>query len=310
MRWLVASLTLALGLAAGCAEVDQETSPEALAAALAELRGPDVSARATADPIPSAGASPHTARHTLRWKLDPANGERMRLVIGRTIARGTDGAYTVRDTRVWQDSRVATEPVEDEAAVVFDSKRLAVARNGGPWMERETLGGHEERLLRTAYDLAPTLLDAFGPYLVWKPAPPGEAGRVAGMEVRWEDATLDPQVRPRPMSVEEQNGLRDHEGQWKAWLAATHRPTAVRGHVARRVDTGEVVVGSVVITGEASVEGQAASFGMELDLAVGDAGPSDSFKLPEPLVSAQRERPWKRIRDLLGPDLLAPYKTE
>lgn len=301
---------LALVLASGCTEVDQETSPETLAAALADLRGPDASARATADPLPSAGAEPHTTRQTLRWKLDPANGERMRLAIARTIARGDAGRFTVRDTRVWQDERVATDTVDDEATVVYDGKRLAVGRNGGPWMERETLGGQEERLLRNAYDLAPTLLEAFGPYLVWKPAPPGDPGRVAGMEVRWEDASLDTQVRPRPMSVDEQNALRDHEGHWRAWLAATHRPTEVRGHVARRVDTGEVVVGSVVITGEASVEGQAASFGMELDLAVGEAAPAESFKLPEPLVSAQRERPWKRIRDLLGPDLLAPYKTE
>ncbi len=301
---------LALALASGCTEVDQETSPGVLAAALADLRGPDAGARATADPLPSVGAAPHTARHTLRWSLDPANGERMRLIIARTIARGDGGRFTISDNRVWQDTRVATEPADETATVVFDGKRLAVGRNGGPWMERETLGGHEERLLRTVYDLAPTLLGAFGPYLVWKPAPPGDPGRVAGMEVRWEDATLDPQVRPRPMTTEEQNALRDHEGHWGAWLAATHRPTSVRGHVARRVDTGEVVVGSVAIEGEASVEGQAASFGMELDLAIGDPAPAASFTLPAPLVSAQRERPWKRIRDLLGPDLLAPYKTE
>ncbi|MEZ4264990.1 MAG: hypothetical protein R3F39_01330 [Myxococcota bacterium] len=307
-RLLVSALVMVV--AAGCAEVDQETSPETLAAALAELRGPEATTRATADPLPAAGAGPHLARHTLRWRLDPANGERMRLVIARTIERGEGGRFKIRDSRVWQDTRIATDSAEDEATSVFDGKRLAVSRNGGPWMERETLGGHEERLLRTAYDLAPTLLDAFGPYLIWKPAPPEAVNTVAGMEIRWEDATLDSQVRPRPMSTDEQNALRDHEAQWKVWLAATHRPTEVSAHIARRVDGGEIVMGSATISGEATVEGVSASFKMELSIEISELTPGTSFDMPDPLMPAQRERPWKRIRDLLGADLLAPYNGE
>lgn len=303
-----AALAMALWLGAGCAEVDQETSPEVLAAALVGLRGPEATTRATADPLPSAGSIPHVARQTLRLKLVPTNGELVRLVIARTIERGEGGRFHLRDSRVWQDTRVAPTSAEDGAEVLFDGKRLALRRDGGPWMERETLGGQEDRLLRSAYDLPATLLAAFGPYLVWSEAPMGGPPTVAGMDVRWEDARLDPQVRPRPMNVEAQRALRDTEAQWEAWLAATHRPTEVRARVARRVTDGQVVSGSLALTGEATVEDLPAKFELGLDLEVGALPADQTFAWPDAVLPAQRDRPWKRIREILGDDLLPAYR--
>ncbi|MCB9729842.1 MAG: hypothetical protein H6746_15335 [Deltaproteobacteria bacterium] len=308
-RRLLATAVAAL-LWAGCPEIDQETSPEALEAALAGLRGPDATTRATADPLPSAGSEPHQARQVIRLQLTPDNGNAARLVVSRTIARGPEGRFHIRDERVWQDTRIALDSAEDGAEVVFDGKRLAVRRDGGPWMERETLGGQEERLLRNAYDAAPTLLEALGPYLVWRPSPPGDPARLGGMDLRWEDASLDPQVRPRPMALDALAALRDHEGQWGAWLAATHRPTEVSAHIGRRTQGGQPVAGQLRVVGDASVEGVTARFELELTLQVADLPPGERFEVPEAALSAQRDRPWSRIRSTLGDDLLAPYRPD
>ena len=174
-------------------------------------------------------------------------------------------------------------------------------------MDRETVGGQHERLLREAHDMGPTLLDAFGPYLEFRPDAQGDA-TIAGLAVTWENVALDSSVAPRPMDAEELRTLREHNETWKAWLAATHKPFLVEGRIARtKDDARELVAGTIRIEGFGTWEGRRRNFLLRISYEMGPPSPLVSLTMPEERLPARRLRPWKMVKDALGDDLLAPY---
>jgi hypothetical protein len=228
--------------------------------------------------------------------------------VTRNIFRGKRRSFRIEDTRFWNDPLVAPDGRLDGRESVFDGERLAVRRAWGPWMDRETVGRQQERLLREAYDIGPAVLDAFGPYLRFHPDPEGET-TVAGLKVKWERITLETTVAPRPMDTKELLVLREHTETWKAWLAATHTPRRIDGRIARRVDGDkEMIAGRLAIEGTGRWGDHRRDFNLVVSYEMGPLPPQVSLSLPDERLPARRDRPWKMVKDALGDDLLPPYQ--
>ncbi len=309
-RTVLAVALMGLGLGAGCAQVSEEAGERALEEALASTWRPGTGAEetTTAVTLPMQGAEPHRARLDGHFRIIESPGRYVRLE--RTIDRGQAGAWRVRDDRVFGNPEVAALGNDEGREGVYDGKgRFAARRRWGRWMERETLGGHDHRYLTAAYDIAPELLGAFQPYIRWVPLE--ETETIAGVPVRWERAELDTAVAPRPMEAEALTALRDHVDNWKAWIAATHRPHRLSGRLAFRTDgSREPVAGELTISGSASVEDRNHAFEAELAIKVTPLPPDASFAIPEDVLPARRPRVWRMIRTVMGDALAEPYQPK
>lgn len=293
--------------APGCAE-RSGGEHGALEEALANTRQTGAGA-GTASLLPFDGAEPHQLRMDAMFALVGGEGEPGRGIrVTRDIFRGKGQAFRIEDTRLWTDPVVTPTGRLDGRETVYDGERLAVRRQWGPWMERETLGRQHQRLLAEAYDVGPAVLGAFGPYLIFTPDPEGEV-TMAGVRVKWEQVALDPSVAPRPLDDETLRTLREHTETWKAWMAATHKPHLVEGRLARRVDgQREIVAGRLVIKGVGKWQERRRDFQLEVSYQMSPLPPQVSFTLPEDRLPARRSRPWRMVKSALGEDLLAPYR--
>ena len=301
--WVLCAL-----LAMGCSE-QSASATAALEEALAGTRQADDPASATASRRPLAGSQPHQLQMDGVFVLLPGPGGPGHSVQTlRNVSRGEGRAFRIEDSRFWKDRHVAPDGRLDGRESVFDGEHLAVRRSWGPWMERETVGQQQERLLREAYDIAPAVLGAFGSYLRFEPDPEGET-TLAGMKVMWERASLDKSVGPRPMDKEALVALREHTENWKAWLAATHTPNRIEGRLARRTDgTAEVVAGNLLIEGIGRWDGREREFRLSVTYEMSPLSPQASFDMPKDRLPPTRERPWKMVKSALGDDLLPPYR--
>lgn len=301
----------------GCTPEPARTQPDALNAALAEAH-PGIGDQFLDHGAPLAGSKPH--RMTVVGSLI-LRGERQtadqKVVVHRVIDRGPAGAFVLEDQRTWSDPELAPNGYSDRRLIRCDGKRLAVKRAGGPWMERETLGGHAARLLSSAYDIAPTFLEGLKPYLQFEPAGPEQSVAAqtgdfdpspSGLEVQWFGVSLVPNAKPPAQNPEGLRALRDKESTWSRWLAGTHQPTAVQGSIARSTGEGaEVVVGALEVDGTSTVEGSSRQFTLAMRISVQPLPSEISFQLPEERLPATRDRPWQMIKEVLGDDLSGPY---
>lgn len=304
-----ALLCLAMAAAlAGCAPEPEQVGKAALDRALEGTRdGTEAPGTAFESP-PLAGASPHRLKVSSQFTLVEGSRVYRRIGATRVIDRGRDGAFRVVDHRRWSEPGMIQNGYDDGREGLYDGSRFAVRRRWGPWMERETVGGHAQRFLTQAYDVAPAVLGAFGPYIRWSRDGDGPT-TIAGVGVTWERASLDPAVVPEPMGEEALVALRDHESRWTAWLRATHRPDHIEGKVAWLSDgRREMVAGHLEVRGSATVEGKTMPFDLVIRYEVEDLPERALFLLPDSLAPATRPRPWKEIVDLLGDDLAPIYR--
>jgi len=303
MSFRAAAVGLYVGLAAlmGCGD-GAPGGEAALEQALSTTAG-RTEGRFSPRPPPLSGSTPHRMKVRFELALKAPNGDR-RVVVDRRIDRGEGGRFRVVDDRRAAVPELA-ERVDGREAV-FDGQRFASRRRFGPWIERDLLYGGHERTLRDAYDLGAGVLAAFGDYITWQPDARG-AATLAGVPVRWEMVSLNRRVAPRPLDAEALAELRDHVDNWRAWAAATHRPTRVSGELAR-TRSGEVVAGELEIGGQATVEGVTAEFTISLTYAVETLPKEAGFDLPKDVLPEARDRTWRMIRDVLGDDLSARYR--
>ena len=104
-------------------------------------------------------------------------------------------------------------------------------------------------------------------------------------------------IRLKPLGDEAIKGLKNTEGQWFQWLAATHRADQVDGMLVRRAGTDEVLAGQLTVKGRASVDGTSAPFEMRWSRKVQpvEAAQTAHFSLPKAMEPARRDRPWLMI---------------
>jgi hypothetical protein len=249
---------------------------------------------------------------TLRGQREHSD---QKIAVRRTIDRGPGGAWRFLDERSFTDPDLAPKGYDDRREVIFDGQKLAIRRGWGPWMDRDNMDALAERLLTSAYDAAPTLLDALGPYLVI--GTPGAGGGAAGLEpnptglpvvftvLSMRTPNLEGPTEPRdPQRLRE---LRDTRGHWGRWFAATHVPTELQGQLGRTAE-GDVVAGSLEVEGRARVEGVERAFVLHLQVTTLSLPEQVSFQLPEERLPATRDRPWKAIEDVMGDDLAEIYR--
>ncbi|MGB0588429.1 MAG: hypothetical protein ACPGU1_02005 [Myxococcota bacterium] len=302
--WILLGLALLTG---GCTPSEQRAArlEEAMAGVRQEA-SPDA---VQATDLPMQGAEPHHLRMVGTFVLRQVGASSGRSIsVTREVYRGKRQAFRIEELRFWTDPVVAPEGRQDGRQAVFDGKALAVRRSWGPWMDRETVGAPQHQLLREAHDIGPSVLEAFGPYMIFREDPEGET-TMSGVRVRWERVGLDSAVAPRPLEPEALKALREHDEDWKIWMAASHKPLTVKGRIARRVDAPhELVAGSLQIEGIGTFDDQRRDFMVLLDYEIGPLPPHASLVLPEETLPARRARPWKMVKEALGDELLPPYR--
>jgi hypothetical protein len=296
-----------LAVATGCSQGEQHAAR--LEEALAGSRQDEEPSSARGNALPLEGADPHHLRMVGTFVLKEVGaGTGHSIEVTREVFRGKRQAYRLEEARFWTDPAVAPEGRQDGRQVVYDGQHLAVRRSWGPWMDRETVGAPQDRLLQDAHDIGPAVLEAFGPYMSFDEDPEGEA-QLAGMRVRWERVRLDPAVAPRPLEPEALRALREHNEDWKTWIAASHKPLRIQGRIARRVDgQRELVAGNLKVEGIGTLEGERRDFMVLLSYEITPLPPHISLAAPRDRISARRQRPWKMVKEVLGGDLLPPYR--
>jgi len=302
LRSLLVALPLALSWS-GCGEV-VGGGDQALREALATTAGAGPGRVAPGAAVPFADADPHRMRVRASLRLDVPDAPQV-LAIDRTIDRGAGGRFRIVDHRARTEG--AGERLEEGREAVFDGERFASRRRFGPWVARDVLDGGHHRMLAEAYDLGRDLLGAFGDYLTFVEDPTADEA-IAGLAVRWSAVELDPRVAPREMEPQELAALRDHTTHWTAWVAATHRPERVSGALARTRDGERWWVGTLEVSGTARVDGVTAAFVFEVEQVVSPVAGPEVFELPGDLLPERRPRSWRMIDQVLGPDLLPPYR--
>lgn len=325
MRQVLPYLFLSFGLSSACSSEDGEVG--ALERALAKARpmhevvAPEVAATRPWDggvPLPALVA------HRLESELKVAvtfGDKAQALTISRSIAR-EGRRFRFVERRVHREPSLADPSASLETAtrfeVIFDGERLALKRGTGPFIERDARDGLPARLLTQAHDLAPMVFSSFGDYLTETPSP-GRAAELAGLRPEWRALSLDPAVRPRTMDEAELTALREHDKNVFAWAAATFRPTRVVGRVGRL--GGEPLECELSLAGGVKGPANAGGGGFTLELTqrvspltesaiatLSERAPAD-FSLPKDALPPDRPRPWKMIEDVLGDELLPPYRA-
>lgn len=325
MRQVLPHLFLSFGLSSACSSEEGEVG--ALERALAKARpmhevvAPEVAATRPWDggvPLPALVA------HRLESELKVAvtfGDKAQALTISRSIAR-EGRRFRFVERRVHREPSLADPSASLETAtrfeVIFDGERLALKRGTGPFIERDARDGLPARLLTQAHDLAPMVFSSFGDYLNETPSP-GRAAELAGLRPEWRALSLDPAVRPRTMDEAELTALREHDKNVFAWAAATFRPTRVVGRVGRL--GGEPLECELSLAGGVKGPANAGGGGFTLELTqrvspltesaiatLSERAPAD-FSLPKDALPPDRPRPWKMIEDVLGDELLPPYRA-
>ena len=308
MKRSALALVLALGGLAWVRCTDASSSGEAaLREALATTAGRTEGARLNPHPWPLAAASPHRMRIEGRLGLDLPSGRR-EVRLDRVIDRGPDRRFRVVDDRARVIVGAPVERHEDGREGVFDGARFASRRRFGPWIAGDPLHGAHERLLREAHGLAADVLTAFADDIAWTESPI-EGDVLIGRPVRWSAARLTARTSAAPLTPEALAAARDHETRWPLWLAATHRPTAVEGRLARDRATNEVVAGRLAIRGRATVGADDAGFDLLVEYTPEPLPDGAVFTLPENTLPEARTRTWALIEEVLGEDLNAVYRA-
>ena len=305
MRWSWIGICLCLFMT-GCTASEQRAAR--LEEALAGTRQEQASDAPQGTDLPMKGAQPHHLRMSGTFVLRQVGaGSGRSIEITREVFRGKKQAFRIEERRFWTDPVVAPEGRQDGRQVIYDGNALAVRRSWGPWMDRETVGDPQSELLRDAHDMGPSVLEAFGPYMSFRDDPEGEV-TLAGMPVRWQRIGLDSAVAPKPLDAEALAALREHNEDWKIWMAASHKPLSIKGRIARRLDgPQELVAGTITIEGIGTFDSQRRDFMVLLNYEIGPLPPHVSLTAPKDRLSARRDRPWKMVKEALGDELLPPY---
>lgn len=299
MRWLIPLVMLA-------ACTSDASGPEgALEKALAHARPAAEAAVAGPTRTP-----PTRVEASLRLTFTRPDGAYL-LAIDRTIDR-KDGRFRIVDGRAFTAPSVVDPKVpmtrRESVEARFDGTAFAWRRGTGEWIERDGLDGLPQRTLDDALGLASFALEALGDYLVPTPLPDDSdhPPSLGGIAARWSALALDARVRPRALSSEDLMALRDHEPTVAKYLAATHRPTVLRGTVARGPDGG-VLAAELRVEGQASFDEGASPFTLEITQRYAPLPDEVPFELPADRLPDTRERPWKMIEEVVGDRLLPPY---
>jgi hypothetical protein len=294
----------ALAVLMACSPSPEHTDAAALEAALAGTRSVAAPHGAGAEPPPLADAGPHRSTIRLSLTLGAGGSGYRRITIERVIDRGPGGAYRIKDRRRWTDPALPVNGYDDGRDILYDGKGLYIRRLGAPWMARETVGGHPERLLRDAYAMSPSIHAAFDHAIAWSPvadAPPAlGAANVSWFEAKARPAALAP--KPATGSLA---GDRDHAKHWTRWWGATHEVETVQGRMARLGDSNHWVAGTLELSGKATVDAITERFQLRYAASVEPRTGSDSFKAPADAQPATRPRTWRMVEDVLG-DALEP----
>lgn len=285
-------------------------TPE-LKASLAKARPLGTAGQTAARPLgkalPLAGAGPHVARETLALSLHFASGTQ-RLKIQRTIDRSGTGPaapFRVEQIRHWVHPTSHDKPLRDGRTAIFDGVRFASRRGSGPWRERDTWRGDHHGWLAASYATGELVLRAYAPLL--KLSRQG-AEDLAGLKVERFTITRNPAVRIKAMDPATIATLKDTEGEWFQWLAATHKPRTVEGTLLRRAGATEVVAGAVTFKGQASVEGTTVAFTLSWSRTLKTADIAKATTtLPKTIEPAHRDRPWFMIRSVVKSELADIY---
>ena len=301
----IPSIVALIPVLAGLGCTGAATGPEgALEQALARTR-PTVTPSTTAQ---TKGATRTLARLEITLSTSSQS-----LVIARQIDQDGQGRFRVADARLYRAPAAADPNVmsehNDGVESVYDGHAMAWRRGSGQWIERDVLDGLPARTLAAALDLPGFVLAASGDYFSYQPlgVGAGRANQVGGERVDWFSVTLDPAVRPRALGQADLTALRDHDASVGLWIAATFRPTRIEGELARS-GQGAIVAGHLRIEGETAGPEGTAAFVIELTQQVDPLPSVVSFDLSDDRLPEARERPWHMIEDVLGAELLPPYR--
>ncbi len=301
------SVLVGLALLVACNPSPEDTSPEALEAALAGTRTLNTRHGAGAQPPPLSNAGPHRSTIQVSLTLDGEEPGYRRISIEHEIVRGTGGAFRIKDRRYWTESALPVAGYDEGRDVLYDGSRLLIRRLGAPWAEREVVGGHPERLLNEAYSMSHSIQRAFSHRIRWtasKDAPPA----LSAANVSWFTASLNLHgVASEPVtgSLETE---RDHELHWPSWWGATHVVEEVEGSMARLEGADDWVAGNLTLQGTATVDGVKRSFTVRYSASVDSTVKASTFELPKDIAPAKRPRTWLMIEDVLGDELAPVYR--
>lgn len=229
---------------------------------------------------------------------------------------------------------------------VFDGDKLAIKEDDAPFVWRDATKGLPEQLLRDMHDMAPSLAFVFRDY--WREGEGRmRPSQVLEGGLREFALSLDEKVRPRAFSKEEVKELKHDEMGLFAWMASAFRPRRLVGRLGRAVGLAEAANGGEkkacevalfstdclppdllsILTANLDIEGsfqdgpgeEGQAFQMRFQQEFG--APEEAllaslkehakadFSVPKEALSAHRRRPWKMLQEVLGKDLLPPYKT-
>jgi len=297
-----------LSLLVACNPSPEDTGPEALEAALSGTRTLETRHGAGAKPPPLANAGPHRSTIRVSLTLDGEEPGYRRISIDREIARGTQGAFRIKDRRRWTEPALPVAGYDDGRDVLYDGSRLLIRRLGAPWAEREAVGGHPERLLSEAYAMSRSIQRAFGHHLRWVPskdAPPA----LSAANVSWFTVSLNllgAAGEPVTGALETD---RDHEKHWASWWGATHVVDEVEGNMARLEGSDDWVAGNLLLKGQATVDGVTMAFTLRYSASVEPNVKPGTFEIPKDVSPATRPRTWRMIEDVLGEELAPVYRN-
>ncbi len=305
-----------------------DDGPEgALEAALSRARpmpGPSDSPTTTwASPVPLRGLRNHALDVDLSLRLVSPRGAQA-LVITRHIER-RDRMFRVSETRSHEEPSAAdsakTLAQSERFEAVFDGVRIAVRRGEGPFIERDARDGLPTRTLVRLHDLAPFLLTALKDDIRLEPLAPDETtpSTVEGVPVTWRRVVF--LVEPERREPLDLMALRQRESTLPQWLGESVVVTRGGGRVAF-VDAPDLVDGGGRPKPEAALLVDLALEG-EAKLGAGDTRQPFSlslkqrvsllvettFELPPERLPERRERTWKMIDEVLGDELLPPYRA-
>ncbi len=304
-----------------------EDGPEgALEAALARAKpmpGPlDLPATTWPEPVPLRGLRAHVLDVDLSVRLVSTRGPQA-LAITRRIER-RDRMFRVSETRSHEEPSAADPTKQlthsERFEAVFDGTRIAVRRGEGPFIERDARDGLPTRTLTRLHDLAPFLLTSLKDDTRLEPLAPDETTppSVEGLPVTWRRVVfLVEAERREPLDL---MALRRRESTLAKWLGESLVVTRGGGRVAF-VDGPELVDGAgrpkpeAALVVDIALEGDArlgpgdgrAPFSLTFKQRLTPLG-EGSFDLPAERLPEKRERPWKMVEEVLGDELLPPYR--
>ena len=255
--------------------------------------------------VPFSTLPMHEATITFRFTLGTGTEERSRVSFRRTISRASGGKFALEESRTWSNPNVAKKGTDDGRAAIYDGKRFVSKRRWGPWKQRAHWRGEQRAYLADAYDVFPTVLKAFAPYISWSE---GDKGKVLGLNAEQKIATLNTTPVLPTKTSEEIAALRKREDGFSEWMALTHRPEELSGDLWHLESAPEARIGSLTVTGNAEFDGQRLPFEVVVKVAVKRLKETKAFKMPRRVLPEGRTRVWSMVRDVLGKSLNPVYQ--